>query len=116
MIAEVIVDVQNSEVDKIFDYKIPENNNQSLQDINIDNIEEEIKLGDEKNPLLNCCSKNSTIVLEESNKQNISKYGDYEKGMRVVVPFGKRIVEGFIINIKTSSNIEESKLKTIIRP
>lgn len=116
MIAEVIVDVQNSEVDKIFDYKIPENNNQSLQDINIDNIEEEIKLGDEKNPLLNCCSKNSTIVLEESNKQNISKYGDYEKGMRVVVPFGKRIVEGFIINIKTSSNIEESKLKSIIKP
>ncbi|MDD2445590.1 MAG: primosomal protein N' [Clostridia bacterium] len=66
MFAEVIVDVLNSNVDKVFDYKIPED-----------------------------------LFLE--------------KGCRVVVPFGNRVIEGIIINIKESSHLSENKLKSILR-
>ena len=64
MIAEIIVDILNSEVDKIFDYKI------------------------------------ITPV---------------EVGTRVIVPFGNRKVEGYVLNIKSTSNIESNKIKSIIR-
>lgn len=63
MIAEIIVDILNSEVDKIFDYKI------------------------------------ITPV---------------EVGTRVIVPFGNRKVEGYVLNIKSTSNIESNKIKSII--
>ena len=62
MIAEVIVDVLNNEVDKIFDYIAPIN---------------------------------------------------AEIGHRVLVSFGNRKVEGYIINLKNTSTYDESKLKTI---
>ncbi len=65
MIAEVIVDIASSELDKIFDYKI------TTQDI--------------------YC------------------------GSRVIVPFGNRKIEGFVINIKEKSSYPENKLKSIIR-
>ena len=65
MIAEVIVDIASSELDKIFDYKI------TTQDI--------------------YC------------------------GSRVIVPFGSRKIEGFVINIKEKSSYPENKLKSIIR-
>ena len=64
-IAEVIVDISNSQVDKIFDYQIE----------------------------------------------------DWGKiGMRVFVPFGNRIIQGFIINIKDTTSYDISKLKKIIKP
>lgn len=63
MIAEVIVDVVNSEVDKVFDYKI------------------------------------STPV---------------KVGSRVLVPFGKRKIEGYVLSIKDKSNLSETQLKTIL--
>lgn len=66
MFAEVIVDILNSNVDKVFDYKIPED-----------------------------------LFLE--------------KGWRVVVPFGNRVIDGIVINIKESSLLSENKLKNIIR-
>lgn len=66
MIAEVIVDVLNSSVDKVFDYKVPEGF--SLQ-----------------------------------------------AGCRVTVPFGNRIIEGFVIYIKNESALPDNKLKSIIR-
>ena len=68
MIAEVIVDVLSSEVDRVFDYIIP-----------------------------------------SSLCENIGV------GYRVLVPFGNRQVEGYIITIKDTSDYPETKLKSIIR-
>ncbi len=65
MFAEVIVDVLNSETDKVFDYKIPNN-----------------------------------LKIEE--------------GTRVLVSFGNRKIEGYVIKIKQNSNVKEEKLKEII--
>ena len=62
-IAEVIVDITNSQVDKIFDYEIDE-------------------MG--------------------------------KVGMRVFVPFGNRIIQGFVINIKDNTTVEKTKLKKVI--
>lgn len=66
MFAEVIVDVLSSEVDKVFDYKIPE-----------------------------------SLLLQT--------------GERVVVPFGNRVIEGYVINIKQKSKVAPEKLKSIIK-
>lgn len=65
MIAEVIVDVLNSELDRVFDYKIPEGF--SLQ-----------------------------------------------KGLMVVVSFGKRSVSGYVVGIKEKSDFDEKMLKEIL--
>ena len=65
MIAEIIVDVTSSEVDKVFDYICDEN---------------------------------------------------YLLGQRVLVPFGNRKIEGYIINVKDNSSYEYSKLKSVIKP
>ena len=62
--AEVIVDISNSEVDKIFDYSFFDN--------------------------------------------------QYKLGQRVVVPFGSRKIEGYIIGIKDKTDYDESKVKNII--
>ncbi len=66
MIAEVIVDVMSSEVDRVFDYEIPS----SLSDITI--------------------------------------------GYRVLVPFGNRKIEGYIVGIKETTDCPPNKLKSII--
>ena len=66
MIAEVIVDVLSSEVDKVFDYEIPS----SLCDIDV--------------------------------------------GYRVLVPFGNRKIEGYIVRIKNSTDCPPDKLKSIV--
>lgn len=63
MFAEVVVDILNSEVDKIFDYKI-------------------------STPL--------------------------QVGTRVLVPFGARKVEGYVLKIKDSTTFDASKVKSII--
>ncbi|MGD9900981.1 MAG: primosomal protein N' [Spirochaetales bacterium] len=65
MIAEVIVDVANAQVDKVFDYKI------------------------------------------ENNL-------DVKIGSRVIVPFGARRIEGYIVAIKKESVLPNSKLKSIV--
>jgi len=64
MIAEVIVDIAHSEVDKVFDY----------------------------------------ITTP-----------DIQKGQRVVVPFGKRTIEGYVINLKDKSEVPADRLKNIVR-
>ncbi|MCK9575861.1 MAG: primosomal protein N' [Clostridia bacterium] len=66
MIAQVIVDIANSEVDKIFDYKI----------------------------------EDGFFV---------------QKGMRVLVSFGPRTIEGYVINITDTSEVKKEKLKSIIK-
>ncbi len=66
MICEVIVDIVNSNVDKIFDYKL------------------------------------------ESGQ-------DYKIGQRVLVPFGARNIEGYILKIKNNSKMDTSKLKSVIK-
>ncbi len=63
MIAEVIVDITNSMVDKVFDYN-------ALSD---------------------------TVV-----------------GQRVMVPFGKRSIQGFVISLKQQSSVQADKLKSIL--
>lgn len=65
MIAEVIVDVLNSEVDKVFEYIIPDD----------------------------LC---------------------VEIGHRLLVPFGNRSIEGYLLSIKEKSSFDSSKLKQII--
>ena len=65
LFAEVIVDILNSETDKVFDYIIPDN-------LNI------------------------------------------KEGTRVLVPFGNRKNEGYVIKIKDSSSLTSDKLKEII--
>ena len=67
MFAEVIVDILNSETDKVFDYIIPDN-----------------------------------LKLIE--------------GTRVLVPFGNRKIEGYVIKIKSDSSVSKEKLKEIIKP
>lgn len=41
---------------------------------------------------------------------------NYQIGMRVLVPFGARVIEGYIIDISNTASIEKSKIKSIIRP
>ena len=65
MIAEVIVDVTNDQVDKVFDYIATPN------------------------------------ILA---------------GQRVYVPFGKRIIEGYVLRLKEHSDLDAKMLKTIIGP
>lgn len=65
MIAEIIVDVLSSEVDRVFDYNIP------------------------------------------SSMSNITV------GYRVLVPFGNRKIEGYIVNIKETTDCPADKLKDI---
>ncbi len=67
MFAEVIVDVSANSLDKIFDYKCPEN---------------------------------FEICL----------------GQRVLLPFGKRTIEGYVLNLKESSSLDPSQIKEIIKP
>ncbi len=63
MFVEVIVDILNSEVDRIFDYEV------------------------------------STPVVP---------------GTRVLVPFGNRKVEGYVLNIKNETKLEKSKVKSVL--
>lgn len=68
MIAEVIVEVSNAEVDKVFDYKIPDH----------------------------CINRNLI-------------------GHRVLVPFGPRKIEGYVIKQKKETKIPLEKLKEILK-
>ena len=63
MIAKVIVDILNSEVDRVFDY----------------------------------------IALDNTNV-----------GEKVIVPFGNRKIEGYVIKLEQESNVAKDKLKSII--
>jgi len=40
----------------------------------------------------------------------------YKVGMRVLVPFGNRVIEGYIIEISNTCNYDENKVKKIIKP
>ena len=66
MIAEVIVDVLTSSLDKIFDYIVPDNLNLTV-------------------------------------------------GYRVLLPFGNRNIEGYVLKLKESSSLPNEKLKPIIK-
>lgn len=65
MIVEVIVDISNGEVDRVFDYEVP-----------------------------------SSLTLTQ--------------GMRVSVPFGKREIEGYVMELKDSTDVPADKLKCVI--
>lgn len=59
-------------------------------------------------------------VIVDISSSNVDKIFDYKLnldipvGSRVLVPFGPRQIEGYIINIKDSSSIENNKLKEVI--
>ena len=65
MLARVIVDIQNSEVDKVFDYEIP--------------IHLPVRLGD-----------------------------------RVLVPFGNKKIEGYVVSLTEETDVPLDKLKQVI--
>ncbi|MBE5733070.1 MAG: primosomal protein N' [Clostridiales bacterium] len=65
MIAEVIVDISNSEVDRVFDYKIDEHSSADV-------------------------------------------------GSRVLIPFGPKTQEGYVIALKEKSDYDNGKLKSIL--
>jgi len=67
LIAEIIVDVMSSEVDRVFDYNIP------------------------------------------------SSFVDITVGYRVLVPFGNRNIEGYVVAIKSETECPPDKLKNIIK-
>ena len=67
MFAEVVVDVSTNSLDKIFDYKCPEN---------------------------------VQILL----------------GQRVLVPFGRQTLTGFVLNLKETTDLEPKLVKEIIKP
>jgi len=66
LIAEIIVDVMSSEVDRVFDYDIPS----SLSDLSV--------------------------------------------GYRVLVPFGNRKIEGYVVGVKETTDCPKDKLKSVI--
>lgn len=66
MIAEIIVDVLSSEVDKVFDYEVP------------------------------------------------SSFENLTAGYRVIVPFGTRKLEGYVLSIKDTTDCPPDKLKSIL--
>lgn len=61
-------------------------------------------------------------VIIDQDVKAIDKTFDYRKpenldlkvGMRVFVPFGKRIVQGYVVELKDKTEYEESKVKNII--
>ena len=65
MFASVIIDQDTKALDKVFDYKIPD-------DLNI------------------------------------------KEGFRVLVPFGSRILQGFVVEIKSQAGYDEAKIKKVI--
>ena len=63
------------------------------------------------------------VVIDQDTKA-LDKEFDYlipdgmniEIGMRVKVPFGARVLQGFVIDTKEQSNYNASKIKSIIEP
>ncbi len=59
-------------------------------------------------------------VIVDISSSNVDKVFDYkitsyiEPGTRVVVPFGNRKIEGYIIALKDKSNFDEDKIKEIL--
>lgn len=65
----------------------------------------------------------ASVVIDQDTKA-LNKEFDYlipegmnvEVGMRVKVPFGARVLQGFVIETKESSNYNSAKIKAIIEP
>lgn len=63
------------------------------------------------------------VIIDQDTKA-LNKVFDYivpedmhiQKGMRVFVPFGSRILQGFVVNIKELSNYPAEKTKSITSP
>ena len=61
-------------------------------------------------------------VIIDQDVKAIDKTFDYRKpenldlkvGMRVFVPFGKRVVQGYVVELKDKTEYDESKVKSII--
>lgn len=59
------------------------------------------------------------VDIAHSDVDKIFDYGcDFKEiaiGFRVVVPFGKTMIEGIVINVKDNSSVPENKLKNVVR-
>jgi primosomal protein N' (replication factor Y) len=66
--------------------------------------------------------KYASVVVDAvlGNKDYIFDYAvageDIFEGSRVLVPFGKQTVEGFVLKIKDGTDFDKAKIKEIIRP
>lgn len=65
----------------------------------------------------------ASVIVDIASSQ-IDKVFDYiipkeltiEKGMRVLVPFGSRTIEGIVVAVSETTNVTNHKLKAIIKP
>ncbi len=65
----------------------------------------------------------ASVIIDQDAKA-LDRVFDYripddmgiEKGMRVNVPFGSRVVQGFVIDVKESSKLSANKIKAIYSP
>lgn len=61
-------------------------------------------------------------VIVDIASSKVDKVFDYfcdeniRTGMRVLVPFGARLIEGYVISTAQTTDVDKSKLKNIIRP
>ena len=115
MIAEVIVDVTASQVDRVFDYAVPQDfllpnfdqncTNSTPNDTNSLSNDKEFTQSTEY------CNKNARATNDDKNLQKPT----IKEGMRVVVPFGNRTIDGFVLRLKDKSSLPPEKLKKILK-
>ncbi len=58
----------------------------------------------------------ASSLVDKVFDYSFDEQNNYQTGMRVLVPFGNRVMEGYIIEISETCNYEASKVKPIIRP
>jgi len=58
----------------------------------------------------------SSSAVDKVFDYSLGDFTDLEKGTRVLVPFGNRVIEGIVIDFTDKAEIEESKIKSIIKP
>ena len=65
----------------------------------------------------------ASVIIDQDTKA-LNKVFDYrvpdemkiEKGFRVLVPFGSRTVQAFVVELKDFSSVDPSKIKSVIAP
>ena len=57
-----------------------------------------------------------TKALDKEFEYKVPDEMHIEKGMRVFVPFGSRVLQGFVVDIKERCNYSEDKIKKIVSP
>lgn len=58
----------------------------------------------------------NSAVLDRVFTYSLPEGVEWKTGMRVEVPFGKRQIEGYIVALKSGTDIELSRIKQVVRP